>query len=55
MGKMKESLLNLAVFHSNSSKVICNKSVLNKTKTERRILTVGTWIDVRYCYLYYHY
>ena len=30
---MKESFLNYAAFHSNSSKVICNKLVLNKTKT----------------------
>jgi len=54
MGKMKESFLNRPAFHSKSSKVICNKSVLNKIKTESRMLTVGTWIDVPYCYLYYH-
>jgi len=52
MGKMKESFLNHAALHSNSSKVICNKSVLKKIKTESRILTVGTGIDVPYCYLY---
>jgi len=46
---MKESFLNRAAFHSNSSKVMCNESVLNKTKT------VGTWIDAPYCYLCYHY